>query len=102
VQDANYSLGQFSQNNGRIGVVFPGALNNTNDHELLDFLSESSQGGMTDMRTCLRKYNSIMSKTELERFELRDLSYESLGSGYNVDDIKLTFKFKNLSHSLNP
>lgn len=86
--------GLLGQNTGRVSIVFVGAISNTADNELLDFLSESSQGGMTNMMSRLKKYDNIMSKNASACYELNRLDYESMGTFSN--DISLSFKFRNI------
>lgn len=80
----------------RSSVIFFDSMFNKNDNELLDFLTEIHQKGMKNIYARYRHYRSLTAPTEFENFELTDLSYDSLGTGPSVDDIKLTFSFVHL------
>lgn len=94
VQKADFNYGLFGHSNGRLGIVFNGALQNTSDNELLNFLTQASQGGMTGMVSRMKKYSNVMSGDPVSCYELEDLTYDSLGTGWTTNDLKLTFEYK--------
>lgn len=96
VVDPKYSLGLFGQNHGVVSIVFKDAMFAVNDKELMDFLSDSHYHNMSGYVSRLRIYQGL--SVELEYYELTGLSYDSMGSGDSLDDIKLTFSFKHLRH----
>ena len=79
-------------------VVFFNSMFNSNDNELLDFLTEIHQRGMANVYARYRHYKSLTDPKEFENFELTDLKYLNLGHGPSIDDIKLVFSFKHLRH----
>ena len=85
-----------SSNSGYAKLLFSDALKNSSDHELFDFISESSQTGMQDMISRFKKYSGIsVNKIEVN-YELSGLEYDSIGTGSTSNDLQLGFKFKNL------
>jgi len=94
--------GLLGQNSGNVSIVFAGAISNTSDNELLDFLSESSQGGMTDMVSCLKKYDNIMSASPTDCYEISRIDYDSIGTGFSSNDLSLSFKFKRIQKLIVP
>lgn len=98
VENAKHHLGQLGQGGGNVSVIFNNSMTNMNDHELLDFLSEITRQGMANIYSRLRKFQGIMSQSELENFELTGLDYPNIGMGNDPNDIKLTFKFQHIRH----
>lgn len=93
IQKADFNYGLFGYTSGCLGVVFKGALQNTSDNELLNFLSEASQGGMYQMVSRMTKYDNIF-QNPVSCYELEGLSYDSIGTGWTSSDLKLTFNYK--------
>lgn len=96
VVDHNESLGILGLNYGVVSIVFKDAMLASNDKELMNFLSDAHRHNMTGYVSRLKMYQGLSG--ELEQYELTGLSYNSMGSGDTIDDIKLTFRFKYLRH----
>jgi hypothetical protein len=79
-------------------VLFLDSMQSLHDHELMDFITESHQGGMTDMYSRLRLFRGLVDSKEIENYELTGLSYSQIGMGQSPDDIKFEFSFKNHKH----
>ena len=75
-------------------ILFIDSMFAQQDHELMDFLTECHQQGMSSMYARLRFYQGLLAKTELENFELTDLKYFQIGMGITPDDIKFEFSYK--------
>ncbi len=75
-------------------IIFLNSMFAITDNELMDFLTESHQVGMTSMYARLRLYRGLSAQTEIENVELTDLKYSQLGSGVKPDDIKFEFYYK--------
>jgi hypothetical protein len=96
VVDPKYSLGLMGQNHGMVSIIFKDAMFAINDKELMDFLSDAHYHNMSGYNSRIRMYQGL--SVELENYELTGLSYDSLGSGDSLDDIKFTFSFKHVRH----
>ena len=75
-------------------VLFFDSMQALADHELMDFLKESRQRGMSSMYSRIRFYRGLVDSKELENYEFTDLNYLQIGMGQTVDDIKFDFSFK--------
>ena len=93
VLDSKYALGYMGATSGKVGIVFKGGMTNINDHELVDFLHETRKG-MSGLLARLRHYQGLT--TELEYFELYDLTYNNIGMGIDVEDLKFEVSFNRL------
>ena len=96
VVDHNESLSILGLNYGVVSIVFKDAMLASNDKELMNFLSDAHRHNMVGYVSRLKMYQDLSG--ELEQYELTGLSYNSMGSGDTIDDIKLTFRFKYLRH----
>jgi len=79
-------------------ILFVDSMFALQDNELMDFLNICHQQGMSGMYARLRCFRGLESPTELENYELTDLSYSQLGMGVKPDDIKFEFSYKNKNH----
>lgn len=75
-------------------ILFINSMFALQDIELMDFLTECHQRGMSTMYARLRVYKGLESPQELENLELTDLKYSQLGMGMTPDDIKFEFSYK--------
>lgn len=79
---------------GEAIIVFEGAMTNSTDFELLDFLNYARQN-MLGWRAHFRAYLKLL---ELEHFEIQKMSYRSIGIGPKIDDVKLELDYGQLWH----
>jgi hypothetical protein len=91
----NDRLGFMGSVSGVSSITFKDAMTKTSDQELVDFLTESRKT-MAGWLARLRLYASLMN--ELEYFELSDLTYDNVGIGETVEDLKLSFGYNQLKH----
>lgn len=101
VENPQYTLGYLGQNSGNVTLIFANGMLNTGDHELLDFLSDVTANGFGGAYSRLRKYQGLMSRNELENFELTRLTGPDFGIAVNPNDLKFKFDFAGLKHHKN-
>jgi hypothetical protein len=79
-----------------VELEFRGAMTNTSDKELIDFLIECRKTNMSGWLSRLCHYANL--STELEFFELTSLSFKYIGSGGSIENIALQFHYQGLQH----
>jgi hypothetical protein len=82
---------------GRVSIIFNSILQTNTDTELTNFLN-FSQRRMSGWQARLRKYRNTFNADELEVFYLDGLNFHSIGAGFLLTDVKVTFDYSNIRY----